>query len=125
MTDIKAGTTTDPTRGDVTTGDPQSEIAALPAGEWRAIALPHGYADGTTHRWAVLYRTDDGAIVELADWLTEDVARLIAAAPELLEALRNMIIEFGKNEHPDCGCDSCKIVRQSKAVISKATGAAS
>lgn len=60
---------------------------------WKAVALPHPYNDGSTHRWAVRYVVDAndenfaGVTVEIADWLDEASAHLIAAAPDMFRAL--------------------------------------
>jgi hypothetical protein len=60
---------------------------------WRAVLVPHKYKDNGSH-WAVRADSKDieGApmLIELAHWLTEDSARLIAAAPAMLEALKTI-----------------------------------
>lgn len=73
--------------------------------EWKAVKRPHNatnvalyYDDDTKFRWAVEYQTPNGTTVEIADWLTEDVAHLVAAAPELLGALKFASAIIG---HPD------------------------
>lgn len=48
-------------------------------------------------------------------------ARLIAAAPDLLEALRELLDDTQHSTH-DCGDDDCP-VRRARAAIVKATGA--
>ncbi len=47
-------------------------------------------------------------------------ARLIAAAPELLEALREMLSMFGDHEQYDE--DSAQVISQTRQVIAKAEG---
>lgn len=50
-------------------------------------------------------------------------ARLIAAAPELLEALQNLLNDTQHKEHQDCDDGPCP-VREARAAIAKATGGA-
>jgi hypothetical protein len=47
-------------------------------------------------------------------------ARLIAAAPEMLEALREMLSMFGDHEQYDE--DSAQVISQTRQVIAKAEG---
>ena len=47
-------------------------------------------------------------------------ARLIAAAPEMLEALREMLSMFGDHEQYDD--DSAQVIAQTRQVIAKAEG---
>lgn len=60
---------------------------------------------------------DFAAVYEDAD------ARLIAAAPELLEALQNLLNDTQHKEHQDCDDGPCP-VREARAAIAKATGGA-
>jgi cation diffusion facilitator CzcD-associated flavoprotein CzcO len=60
----------------------------------------------------------------------EDDARLIAAAPELLEALKAMLADYDRAQwmrtadmHFNCKCDRCNR-DAAEVIIAKATGAA-
>ncbi len=74
---------------------------------WRAVKVPHDYHDGTTHTWEVHGDSYDGSgnklNILLGSWLTEDTARLIAAAPDMYAALRNSlaVAALAKAEHRD------------------------
>lgn len=61
---------------------------------WRAVKVPHGYKDGTTHTWEVHADGYDIAgskmNILLGSWLTEPSAHLIAASPDLYAALKAM-----------------------------------
>lgn len=67
----------------------------------------------------------DGNFLTLDDEQHEYNARLIAAAPELLEALKTMTDEYAASMR-DAGVthypEALAIVRQARAVISKAKG---
>jgi len=75
------------------------------------------------HAWAI-----DSELVEIArlsEWPdhqteAEANARLIAAAPELLEALREMLSMFGDHEQYDE--DSAQVISQTRQVVAKAEG---
>ncbi len=58
---------------------------------WRAERRKHQYPDGVRETWCVVAdgrNSFGGDIrVRVADWIDEDTARLVAAAPELLAAL--------------------------------------
>lgn len=84
--------------------------------------------------WDILGNTDDGN--GMVCQITTDAvpraeaeanARLIAAAPELLEALRDLAREAARNIYPkpDVGPEHpCSILRRADAAIARATGAA-
>ena len=75
------------------------------------------------HSWAI-----DSELVEIAklpEWPdhqaeAEANARLIAAAPEMLEALREMLSMFGDHEQYDD--DSAQVIAQTRQVIAKVKG---
>ena len=62
---------------------------------WRAEAYKLGCNDGTTETWVVVADGVDSEgnvlCVLLADWLTEDTAHLIAAAPKLADATAGLL----------------------------------
>jgi hypothetical protein len=66
-------------------------------------------------------------VVLLGDWLSEDCAHLIAAAPDMLEALKAMLDTHG-NPHPgewinEAGFKHAKVIdAQARAAIAKAEG---
>ena len=65
------------------------------------------------------------AYVEGSDWpdLAYANAHLIAAAPELLEALRGMLaLDEEHHQRGHCDDDVCAEVRKALAAIAKATG---
>lgn len=69
---------------------------------------------------------DDTAIcADVIDPVTQEPseanARLIAAAPDLLAALVNLLNDTQHAEHPDCDDGPCP-VREARAAIQKATG---
>lgn len=97
-----------------TTGDQRWEFGSE---EWRAVSIPHEYKDGTTHMWAVRYESQTGSVVEIGDWLTEPVARLVSAAPEMLEALNAVMAEWRDGYGLRCE-------KQVRFAIGKATGSA-
>lgn len=75
--------------------------------EWRTMARTYG-TEG---------EEEIGSIVMLAN------ARLIAAAPELLEALRGMLaLDEEHHQRGHCDDDVCAEVRKARAAIAKATG---
>ena len=95
---------------------------------WRAIALPHDHNDGTTHRWAVRYTKVggpfDGVTVQIADWLDEESAHLVSAAPEMLEALRELlaiVTEHDKLQYPK-GSPIDRTITRARQIIAKAEG---
>lgn len=76
--------------------------------EWKAIKRQHGYADGTDGTWCVRYEHDcagDLIVVEIADWLDEPTARLVAAAPTMQTALYRVagIASFVQKVCPELG----------------------
>jgi hypothetical protein len=95
-----------------------SESAISTPAPWRAVEISHDYHDGTSSYWQVEYTTDDGATVVVGDWLTKDLALLIAAAPELLEALQSLL---GMR---DVGALYSQRMGKCLAAVAKATGTA-
>ena len=74
---------------------------------WRGLARAYGCEDMPA----------EGTAVMLAN------ARLIAAAPELLEALRGMqALDDEHHQRGQCDDDVCAEVRKARAAIAKATG---
>ena len=88
---------------------------------WRAVKEPLGYNDGTTHRWQVEatgYDSEGAEVtVQLADWLTEHVAKRIAQAehiPALGEALKALIEAHERSYDPI----HKEVIAQARVVIS-------
>jgi hypothetical protein len=97
---------------------------------WRVLADEQIMGRPISGRWAV---EADGAYICLdPEWDDEchaeslANARLIAAAPDLLEALQSMVYEFGKRRHDSdeliVGDTQNPFVRQAQEVIAKARG---
>jgi hypothetical protein len=79
---------------------------------------PWGYARSATPEWfylATVYADDDGFKRVAMAFESEADARLIAAAPELLEALRALV------DCPDYAGIQTHEMRRARAAITKAT----
>ena len=72
------------------------------------------------HTLTVTARADDFIGVRVSDGATDDAARLIAAAPDMLEALRAMVDYFGHHPDVDNGLD--ETLTAARAAIARATG---
>ena len=78
---------------------------------------------GTENLWTVCRKTRDevGFSTEvLAENVEHADAVLFAAAPEMLDALREMLSMFGDHEQYDD--DSAQVIAQTRQVIAKAEG---
>jgi hypothetical protein len=70
-----------------------------------------------------IYGKDGTEVAEILHGLTPEWrgnARLIAAAPEMLEALREMLSMFGDHEQYDE--DSAQVISQTRQVIARVEG---
>lgn len=69
--------------------------------------------------WSV-HEVNRGTTVVYAEWLDEKSARLIAAAPDMFEALGRMIrvVEFLAVKHPQ----QRDVINRAKAALAKAEG---
>ena len=95
----------------------------------------------TTGPWFIERRTNDGGTthhsitasdghgwsvdryMSVSGCIDEHDARLIAAAPELLEALRGMLaLDEEHHQRGHCDDDVCAEVRKAREAIAKATG---
>ena len=86
-------------------------------GPWKVAKKPRkSYADGK-----LMYRVDGPEVVnDYEDWgFSENSARLIAAAPDLLEALQAMSTEFDSNDVND---GEWAAIQKARTAIAKATG---
>ncbi len=82
-------------------------------GPWKVADVnPHGKAPN--RRWLV---TPDVAVAK-----TAANARLIAAAPDLLEACRAALPAMAAHEETGCDCPDSEAARQLRAAIAKAEG---
>jgi fructose-specific phosphotransferase system component IIB len=84
---------------------------------------PHLCIAGTEHLWSVCLKTRDNLGVStevLAENVVHEDAVIFAAAPEMLEALREMLSMFGDHEQYDE--DSAQVISQTRQVIAKAEG---
>ncbi|EHK56852.1 hypothetical protein [Allomesorhizobium alhagi] len=100
-----------------------TEAAKRTPGTWTAYE-----SAGFKGEWGV--QTDDPAMVEAGDEiivypsLSEEYARRIAAAPDMLAVLRDFVSETRAYSSPEC--DECEIVgpllRAADAAIAKAEG---
>jgi hypothetical protein len=114
------GTTTDTADGNVATGDQSGvSVASFTPGPWR-VAPSHQYADSGSLN---VDTADNGQTSYICcaglrgDEEAEANARLIAAAPEMLAALHNMLEVYwgdGQEPAPDC-------IARAQAAIAKAT----
>jgi hypothetical protein len=66
----------------------------------------------------VRFTEADRTVHEISDDTAEANARLISAAPDLLEALEEYVRDFGDNED----YDSQRMAAKARAAIAKATG---
>jgi len=66
--------------------------------------------------------TDKWAETGLGEAEQEANARLIAAAPELLDALRSMLVQFNFNTITGIVHDESAVIVKAREAISKATG---
>jgi hypothetical protein len=66
----------------------------------------------------VTARADDFVGVRVADGATDDAARLIAAAPDMLAALRSII----ESSDANCGDSLANAISAARAAIARATG---
>lgn len=78
------------------------------------------------HGWLVVSDASDGVYIKIAKGLgtekEQSLARLIAAAPDLLEALQGMIEVVSNTEYGEI--DRKLAVKDARASIAKATGGA-
>ena len=78
------------------------------------------------HGWLVVSDASDGVYIKIAKGLgtekEQSLARLIAAAPDLLEALQGMIEVVSNTEYGEI--DRKLAVKDARAAIAKATGGA-
>ena len=78
------------------------------------------------HGWLVVSDASDGAYIKIAKGLgtekEQSLARLIAAAPDLLDALKTIIEVIGNTEYGEI--DRKLAVKDARAAIAKATGGA-
>ena len=81
-------------------------------GPWEVVTPPRGAAFGVGHKveWAQGMKYTDTLVCQGSD---KSNARLIAAAPELLEALK-LVVDIASHE--------CASVRMAKVAIAKAEG---
>ena len=77
----------------------------------QGLLIEHG--DAETFSPIIAEVKSDGARLPLTA-----NARLIAAAPELLEAAKKTVAAFPSNKHPKCNCGHCMLRR----AITKAEG---
>jgi hypothetical protein len=75
--------------------------------------------DDTPALWDIVQRSSGGTVAEIQSHNPDDAA-LVAAAPELLEALRAMVDYFGPHPDVDNGLDEALTV--ACAAIARATG---
>jgi hypothetical protein len=95
-------------------------------GPWKATKDRHGAwqidaANGSA--WIAKTVPMRSLTTGMAELDTEDDARLIAAAPDLLEALQNLLIRF-QRRRPGVWGESTEPVIAARAAIRKATGEA-
>ena len=81
-------------------------------GQWKATEVANGFTVEGARYIADVHKWTDGPDSEAAA-----NARLIAAAPEMLEALRHILADF-----EECEEASPEAVREAKAAIARATG---
>ena len=78
------------------------------------------------HTLTVTARADDFVGVRVADGATDDAARLIAAAPDLLDALMEIVAEWdtrhADEDHRTGYTLDTGGIAQARAVIARATG---
>ena len=84
--------------------------------QWKVTKPRTSYASG-----GLIYRVEGPEVVtDYEDWgFTEESARLIAAAPDLLEALQAMSTEFDSNDVND---GEWAAIQKARTAIAKATG---
>lgn len=90
-------------------------------GPWR---IDHCNPGPTTGEWMIA-GGKPGYLAEVRDCGSGDVcanARLIAAAPELLAALRLMLAQFADHEQYDEDGYDTEAINATRAAIAKATG---
>lgn len=95
-------------------------------GPWQAECAS---ANGRAVEWFVRRDGDDVSIAcDICDptteahTISEENARLIAAAPELLEALKLLLSLDDAHQRGDDDCDVCAEVQAARNAIAKATG---
>lgn len=67
--------------------DRLDELADATRPEWRIVKQPHDYPDGTTHFTHVQYTSKDGMNVEVASYVTPDLAELLCLLHNNLDKL--------------------------------------
>lgn len=97
------------------------------AGPWFARHVTIQNGKGGSQRWHILAGKDRSIqVCSLLGWDEDDEAnaRLIAAAPELLEALKNLLESYGAYVDIDevTNADIVEPVREARAAIAKAKG---
>ena len=86
-------------------------------GPWTAMVTDT--MGDTPALWDIVQRSSGGTVAEIQSHNPDDAA-LVAAAPELLEALRTMVDYFGPHPDVDNGLDEALTV--ARAAIARATG---